>query len=1465
MKLNPISTYRNITLTYKNYLKTLFHSKNKYINQQLSNLIDKTEFTKGPFVELTHKFEKGKSIEEYINKNILHKDIRKILKPYELNNLYFHQQEVIEKSIINKENIIISTGTGSGKTLSFLIPVINFILNHEHYKGVKAIFLYPMNALANDQLKDLRERLKNLPNVSFGRYTGETLQKKEDAIETYKKQKIEILDNERKSREEILDNPPDILITNYSMLEYLLLRPKDSVLFEDNSWKYIILDEIHTYDGAKGSEIGYLLRRLKDKVFKKSTPICIGASATLGNEENNKQVAKFAQDIFGEEFKEDSIIRARYRKYKIIEKGLWKLNFSVKELLESIEHITNSKELIKKLQKYRSGFESQSDDIQEILYQFLENNLEVNKIKELLLEEPLTIQELANRLQIDESELAALIELSFQAKKSGEELLYAKYHFFVKAADGLYAILKDNGEIDEIFFDKKIRYKDRKVFELSSCMNCGEIFLTGVINKKTNCLEIDEGDETDILRLNKHKRVYLSNIININSDDDEEDKADNNYVYLNIRTGQVFNEEKDGFLKFLNVGTLDEIDSIKCCPNCGKCAKKSSSPINYRFVTGDESPQSVILSSLYSFLPSNKKKTLVFSDSRKDAAFFAPFFEKIYNDAMNRKKLMYILRKENREIEYYEMIEDYLFNQFKDKRKNEYVNLLINEFSLKDNKSLENIGLIKFILKETVENDILERLSFLYNYSLTRDDIRSLLYILLSTMRESFAIEAEANIGEALNLKFRLAPSFKKRADKPYIGWVGNNKRAKFLSKVLKIHEKKSKEILGDIWDSLTATNIFSNDEGAKRLNIDNWNISLNNKIYRCEKCGKIHIWNVKNTCKVFNCNGLLYEITKNEIGEAKYYIDLYESYKEDNNKGLQQQAKMKIEEHTAQLEREKAQTIQTSFENGEINILSCSTTFELGVNIGTLESVFLHNVPPKPDNYIQRAGRAGRSDDSVAFILTFSNRRAHDMKYFENPIPLVIGEMKTPVISIENIRIIRRHLNSLALSYFLKKNFLGYTKIVLKEFLDKKGFEYFREYISSKPKELKESIKNILPKNIYDELGIEDWQWTRDIKDEKYEACLDLWDKIESEIKTDMYEYENLEKQYVEQRKYSEADKISKILKYYENIDIISLFSQKVFIPKYGFPVDTISLDTKRIGLKDISLDRDMSIALREYAPNEEIIASKRLITSGRMKIIKGKMPQIIKFYFCPKCGYFKEGIDLTYPLACPNCHEKIRKSNHLEYIVPIFGFEAKKYDKKIPHRKPIPKSKIRSFYIGDETEIERKKFSTLNLILAKRGKITSINIDAKINTISGGIDPRSKTRLGYHFYTDVLIMENLNSGSDLIKNYSLLYALLEGASKALDIRREDINATLVPSSPSSYKIVLYDNVPAGAGFMQEIYKRFNEVIDASIDIVQNCKCDDESCCPVCLEHISNQYLINFIKRRVALDMLLKIVKELN
>ena len=110
----------------------------------------------------------------------------------------------------------------------------------------------------------------------------------------------------------------------------------------------------------------------------------------------------------------------------------------------------------------------------------------------------------------------------------------------------------------------------------------------------------------------------------------------------------------------------------------------------------------------------------------------------------------------------------------------------------------------------------------------------------------------------------------------------------------------------------------------------------------------------------------------------------------------------METSEHTAQLTTEAAAEIQQGFNDGRINVLSCSTTFELGVDVGELETVFLRNVPPSPANYIQRAGRAGRRKKSSAFILTFSQRKSHDLTYYNNPERLILGEIKPPYFELK-------------------------------------------------------------------------------------------------------------------------------------------------------------------------------------------------------------------------------------------------------------------------------------------------------------------------------------------------------------------------------------------------------------------------------------------------------------------------------
>jgi ATP-dependent helicase YprA (DUF1998 family) len=240
VSINPIAATKLISESYFSYLTTTFKLQNESLqNQFRANLTEKSRFIKGPILEATPEFEKGKNILELIDEGIIPQAFLRLNNdalPLE-RSLYKHQEIAIRKILAGKRNVVVATGTGSGKTESFLIPILSDLLGELSAgtldPGVRALLLYPMNALANDQIKRLRELLKSCPEITFGRYTGETEQEFGKAYEKY----IEVfeeepLKNELISRTQMKKTPPHILLTNYAMLEYLLLRPEDSVFFD---------------------------------------------------------------------------------------------------------------------------------------------------------------------------------------------------------------------------------------------------------------------------------------------------------------------------------------------------------------------------------------------------------------------------------------------------------------------------------------------------------------------------------------------------------------------------------------------------------------------------------------------------------------------------------------------------------------------------------------------------------------------------------------------------------------------------------------------------------------------------------------------------------------------------------------------------------------------------------------------------------------------------------------------------------------------------------------------------------------------------------------------------------------------------------------------------------------------------------------------------------------------------------
>ena len=240
-RYDPLETSAQIIYGYRRYLRSLLPVRDSRVATALAYQITHSDLlTKGPLLEATPPYEHGATLDTLIREGALSPALRELDSgafPF-TRRLYVHQEQAIRKVAAGR-NVVVATGTGSGKTESFLLPILD-ALSAERARegtlrpGVRALLLYPMNALANDQMKRLRQMLKAAPHITFGRYVGDTKQTDREAAETFGKLNPgePMLENELLSRKAMQATPPHILLTNYAMLEYLLLRPADMDLFE---------------------------------------------------------------------------------------------------------------------------------------------------------------------------------------------------------------------------------------------------------------------------------------------------------------------------------------------------------------------------------------------------------------------------------------------------------------------------------------------------------------------------------------------------------------------------------------------------------------------------------------------------------------------------------------------------------------------------------------------------------------------------------------------------------------------------------------------------------------------------------------------------------------------------------------------------------------------------------------------------------------------------------------------------------------------------------------------------------------------------------------------------------------------------------------------------------------------------------------------------------------------------------
>jgi len=1551
MSFDPIAASQNIVDKYLRYVETTFFIKDKQYFEQFQDAIrNKNFFSKGPFLDVVDSFELSKSIREMVSENSICREFLNINSPkLPLDRrLYKHQEESIH-AVSQGKNLVVTTGTGSGKTECFLLPIINHLLHEKEMGtlncGIRAIIIYPMNALANDQMKRLRDLFRNYKYITFGSYTGETEEDEEKAIEKYKRlnDNSTPLENELISRKEMRNKPPHILITNYAMLEYLLIRPNDTTFFDgqySDKWKFIVLDEAHTYSGATGIEVSMLLRRLKARLRINHNLQFILTSATLGfGEKDNRDILSFARSLCcGEYFDETSIIRARRVQLtppKNVQNYPQNIYSTIQKMIEKDSTVDD---ISKAISAINPGI-GEGQNLPTLLYKFIHSDILYYEIKNRLSSGAKSVTGLAEELDIKVRDLVSFIFVASKARKDEVALFDARYHMFIRMLEGAYITLSPN---KRLFIEPYKTFQGMKVFKFSVCKNCGEIYLIGVIKPKEDGISyFEQPNDYD------GERQYFV----LKEDGCEYDIEENLLYTLCSKCGAIERSTnvrghscRCGSQYINKIGLVKVTDKkLNKCINCD--AVNTVGSILRDFYLGQDAAASVIASSLYEELPSFEikkleqrittdgtsefifeivpekiiekkskvtKQFLIFSDSRQQAAYFASYFDFTYHNLLRRRLIVdtlqeygYEFRQDGVSIRKFAELLEGTYEKYgifdKEDRKKEAWKTILYELFNDERNSPQNLGFLWFEYNKSSSINVRQ---------FQNNESSAVINNLVDTFRKCGCIKYEHiyRMTEADSEYFLHSSGArtirKKHASKDeYVnGWLSDpthlNYRADYLKRVTGRTQQGSWEIvtinkfLEALWDHLLQNGLELADDNNFQLKIDCIRLKSpffgDTRLYVCDKCGNITPFNANDVCTQYRCSGNLVQCDVDKYFKDNHY---YRLYTELNI------ADMIIKEHTAQLNTEKAKAYQEEFVKKNINILSCSTTFEMGVDVGDLETVFMRNMPPSPANYIQRAGRAGRRADSAAYALTFCKLASHDMAFYNDPCSMINGRINPPIFKITNDKIIKRHINASALSLFFKMHQRAFNDV--ETFMLSQYYYEFVRFVKGMDKDLIRYLKDVLPLELHSK--IERWLYEL-VEEEGYLS------RIREQLLNDLNELEAARQEAISQSlngntSFYRADNLRKSILTIKGERIITFLSRKNIIPKYGFPVDSVELlPSIRDNSEKLRLSRDLSMAISEYAPGSEVIADGKIYTSRyiRRPVNDRFVWSMYDFGECsnPMCKYintrkhtFDEygGID-----SCSVCGSNVNKKGTL--IIPEYGFVAEEKNEIATTKKPEKTFHGEIFYVGDKKEANCENYSNHTIggetIIIKSTSddelmILNNSFFYVCNTCGYAILPPKnrwdieilqehknpygkdcknqilkKRYLGHRFKTDVAYIQT-SEYIEFDTAISVLYALLEGVSSYLGIERNDISGCIhTDMVDGNYRtgFVLYDSVPGGAGHVRRLgnatTNEFIDIIKKSYEVVDSCTCggdEGECACYSCLCNYYNQAYHDRLNRNKA------------
>lgn len=1589
MSINPIVFSKETFESFTDFLISTLNIADEGLERQLKGLISYdmlkgSRLVNGPYIYLNRPFMKGKSIQELVDELELDPVLKGV---FTYKNLHKHQEEAV-KSILEGYHTIVSTGTGSGKTESFLLPIIDRAKKQKD-KKLLALLIYPMNALVNDQLRRMRIMLAGT-GVTFARYTGDTPEtlpgniRRLDRMARFSEHEIEEVRKGRLApyeeslcREEIRKNKPQILLTNYAQLEYMLLRNKDLDIFRDSDLQFIVLDEIHSYVGELGSEVACLLRRLKLVVPDSKKITFVGTSATVASKDESPEsvIKRFGSRLFGVSPERIKLITESY--IDVIRPP----NEYLPDFPEDPEGILET--LVGEVSKISEDDSSPGGNFYRMLsaltgkeinpenaYEVLKNNIIVNELQELF-SKPLSLEKAVEKLKrlrgredVDNgkivAELYSYLLAGLIVKEDNEPLLRPKIHFFVKGIQNL-RVKFVNGSREIVLNDKDERF-DRYLFDLYGCARCGQHYF--VIPSSTM-----QGHGTEryyipsgILGEEPGKKQMLLLTDNIATD---EAAGTGETVWVCERCGTVhaFQVKKcmndkcgaKDFVKLIKVRETNPLSCLSCGASLGSEDFDENTSSNLMRSVSNEAVDIMILAqNMLNSVSQDAAKLLIFTDNRQEAAFQAGFINErskrfkfrnyLYSTLKDDQLLTIedaadeIIRKieECGEIKTFEVEEGQRLNYFRDSV--EW--FMIEEFCHQQFRrgSLETLGLVKVEyggIKST--DDFMGKWAEKLNVEPA--EIKGIVENFLDHMRRRTGISHRLlGLTKKDPRVFRGYIKFSKwfapekyilrsqkysteQSVKYWISSSGNTYYQRYLKKTFPGKDVILEGFLEELWNYLVDKEILVERENGKRaINAEAIFFKRNEKaedglphIFECKRCGtRTQRITPKMVCPSHNCKG---ELVEKAIDTKDYNVKRYLSERKIIN--------IKAYEHSGQVHRTEREKIEKDFkdEGSNVNCLVATPTLELGVDIGKLDMVLMRNVPPTPANYDQRAGRAGRRH-RIAVITTYCGRSSHDLYFFNKPEEMICGAIKVPSFSMVNIPLIAKHINSAITTKIHSLVSSDDDKLLLEAYLPEYINGYFRN-IDLLSDEAHNALKNLegfsfplkelisrFRTELYHEINrfLENWP-EDDLKnlEQSVEGSLADYflnisprelEKILRHIRDDLiFLIKERKEAFNTGEKTRELAAITTYLRNFTNAnastdDSIDFYTLSVLV-KYGFfpgysltrgHVTATCLESEGF----VEIDRNYNIALREFAPLSRLYAMGKKYRITKYKFYTADTKSNFRQKFVVQETYIGPKTDDMPTFDDPSSVN----ITSLHIADPKITFDGRPGDSE--NHRVIKSYDIRGFVKGKHLGGKSVNIEGLYMKFFRKDTVLLINIGSKKDIAKnncygflicpecGIVEQTTKSGID-HFINHMKLFhkKDLTPGkisefmvalhaefvSDILEvgpfpNYAeavnFMEAMKLGASLELDINANDIDS-FVNGKDNDYKVVFYETVPGGSGYIEVLFHYRNRVIETAKNVLQECGC--RKVCYQCLLTFWNQPFHDVLDRKLAAEVLGKIV----